>query len=170
MKQIFLPTIGKALFEELVQQQRWDELYDQLAQPLHERLYQRQTFDFFDELTEGQRLLIGFDYLTTQCTQGGFIQFLFNGYVSLLPDMVLTFQAWGMDDIALVLDDVLKVYVLNRQFFKADGTVQDLARLYDELLEFEELDKRFEALKAQTIRQIMQFAATHKDEFAQLGL
>ncbi|RZA15885.1 MAG: DUF4375 domain-containing protein, partial [Proteobacteria bacterium] len=36
-----------------------------------------------DELSEGQQLFLAYDYLRTQVLQGGFLQFVVNGYVGL---------------------------------------------------------------------------------------
>jgi len=47
--------------------------------------------------------------------------------------------------MAQVLDDVLKVYVLNRAHLEGEKTVDEFARLYDQFPEFTQLDSRFEA-------------------------
>jgi hypothetical protein len=69
-------------------------------------------------------------------------------------------------DMAIVLDDVLKVYVLNVQLFDREIGTKEFAELYDELKEFEILDERFTSLNDATVRTMMQYVRTHLDEYA----
>ncbi len=143
----------------------YNELYDLLALPLHEELYRRQTFEFVDELSDGQQLLLTYDYVRTQVGQGGFIQFIENGYVSLLPNMIEQLNKAGDNEMAKVLDDVLKVFVLNKDLLSKPKTVQEFAQLYDELKEFEIIDSRYHKLNAPTIRLMLDYAIAHLEEF-----
>jgi hypothetical protein len=140
-------------------------LFDLLVQPLHEELYKRQTFDFLDDLTWGQQLLLSYDYLHMQAGQGGFIQFLHNGYVGLMPSIVEQLNKLGANDMAIVLDDALKVYVLNRELLEGAQSVEEFARLYDELKEFEGIDERYRNLNKATTTQLLNYAVTHLSEF-----
>ena len=142
-----------------------DDLYDVLVQPLHEELYKRKTFDFLDELSDGQQLMLAYDYMRMQVGQGGFIQFIQNGYVALLPNLIDQLNQLGATEMAQVLDDVLKVYVLNRAMLGKVTTVEEFAKLYDELKEFEGIDDRFNKLNAPTIKLMLQYAMAHLSEF-----
>jgi hypothetical protein len=143
----------------------YDKLYDLLAQPLHEELYKRKTFDFIDELSDGQQLLLAYDYARTQVKQGGFIQFIQNGYIGLLPSMIEQLYKIGGNDMAKVMDDVLKVYVLNRELLGRSTTVEEFAKLYDELKEFEGIDERFATFNEPTIKLMLDYALAHLHEF-----
>src|ERR1700748_1325267 len=112
MSSNFLPLVNSEAIKDAITSGNDEQLYDLLVQPLHEELYKRQTFDFLDELSDGQQLLLTYDYLRMQVGQGGFIQFIHNGYVGLLPSMIEQLYKEGADEMARVLDDVLKVYVL----------------------------------------------------------
>lgn len=144
-----------------------EQVYDLLVQPLHEELYKRQTFEFLDDLSWGQQLLLTNDYMHMQVGQGGFIQFIENGYVGLLPSMVEQFYKLEAPEMAQVLDDVLKVYVLNRELLDGPKTVEEFAKLYDELKEFEGIDARYHALARQTTKQLLAYAMAHLEEFVQ---
>lgn len=120
-----------------------------------------------DELTEGQQLLLSYDYLWQQVGQGGFIQLLANGYVGLLPDMPRWLQLVAAPEMALVIDDVVRVYVLNVHLFTPDMSTQQFAKLYDELREFELLDARFHQYHDATIAAIVNYAKTHLQDFVQ---
>jgi hypothetical protein len=161
----FLPEILKRKLEETLALHDDNALYDLLVQPLHEALYQRNDFAFMDELNDMQQLLLAYDYLRTQVGQGGFIQFLVNGYAPLLLNMPEWLQKINANEMAKLIDDVLKVYVLNHDYFKKDLSVEAFGKLYDELKEFEELDKRYDTLNLPTGHQLMNYARHHTDEF-----
>ena len=165
MNSKYLPVINKANLEKAKASENPDDLYDLLAQPLHEELYKQGSFEFKDTLSSGQQLLLSYDYLQTNVGQGGFIQLIQNGYISLLPDLIEKLYELRADDMAKVLDDVLKVYVLNREQLNKPTTVQEFALLYTEFTEFEEIDARFGALNLSTIKTILKYALAHLDEF-----
>ena len=54
----FLPKISADAFKEKQASPDADDLYELLVTPLHEELYKRQTFAFFDELSPGQQLAL----------------------------------------------------------------------------------------------------------------
>ncbi len=161
----FLPFVSKDAIDTALASQDNDHLYDLLVQPLHEELYRRSTFDFLDDLSQGQQLLLTYDYLRTQVGQGGFIQFIHNGYVGLLPSMIEQLYLVGANDMAQVLDDVLKVYVLNLDLLNKAKSVQEFAQLYDELKEFEVIEERYNTFKLEAIKKMLAYAAGHLDEF-----
>jgi len=162
----FLPVLDRQAVTKAHERGNYDEMYDLLVQPLHEELYKRQDFEFIDELSPGQQLLLAYDYLRTQVGQGGFIQFIQNGYISLLPSMIEQLMRISAGDMAQVLDDVLKVYVLNREQLGRQTTVEEFAALYEEFKEFESLDERYQALNLPTERVMLDYAVTHLDEFS----
>ncbi len=164
-KSTFLPKISKEEINKARASDDDNELYDLLTQPLHAELYKNQSFDFMDGLSEGQQLLLAYDYARMQVLQGGFIQFIENGYIGLLPGMIEQLYMIGANDMAKVMDDVLKVYVLNRELLSKPSTVQEFAKLYDELKEFEEIDARFEKYNAHATLLMLDYAVNHLDDF-----
>jgi hypothetical protein len=165
MNSTFLPAISMDDIRKAQASTDENELYDLLAQPLHEELYRRKSFDFMDELSDGQQLLLAYDYARMQVGQGGFIQFIQNGYIGLLPGMIAQLYKIGADDMAKVLDDVLKVFVLNKDMLGKSTTVEEFAKLYDELQEFEGIDERFRNLNGPTVKLMLDYAMKHLDEF-----
>jgi hypothetical protein len=168
MSSNFLPAVSRAVITDTEASGDTNALYDLFVQPLHEELYRRKTFDFLDDLSEGQQLLLAYDYVRMQVGQGGFIQFIENGYIGLLPSIVEQLLKIGAGDMAKVLDDVLKVYVLNRELLESSKTVEEFARLYDELKEFEGIDERFAQLNEPAIKRMLQYVLAHLDEFISL--
>jgi len=161
----FLPAISMDDLRKARASSDDNELYDLLAQPLHEELYKRRTFDFMDDLSDGQQLLIAYDYARMQVGQGGFIQFIQNGYIGMLPAMIEQCTKIGAEDMAKVLDDVLKVFVLNKDILSKPTTVEEFAQLYDELQEFEGIDERFSQLNEPTVKLMLNYAMEHLGEF-----
>ncbi len=169
MSSNFLPVVNTEDVKKAYDAGDEEVVYDMLVQPLHEELYKRQTFDFMDELSWAQQLLLAYDYMHMQVMQGGFIQFIENRYIGLLPEMIEQLNKLGANEMALVLDDVLKVYVLNREMLDKSNTVEEFAKLYEELKEFEVIDERYYKLNAQTTKQLLKYAVEHLEEFVQTG-
>jgi hypothetical protein len=161
----FLPALDKGAILAAHKEGNYDSVYEILVEPLHEEMYKRQTFDFIDELSDGQQLLLAYDYLRTQVGQGGFIQFIQNGYTGLLPSIIEQLLMIGAGEMAQVMDDVLKVYVLNRDLLNRPTTVEEFAKLYDEFKEFEIIDQRWYKLNLSTEKMMLDYAAMHLDEF-----
>lgn len=143
-----------------------NEFYDLLCQPLHEELYHRQDFSFFDELSQGQQMLICYDYIQNHVLQGGFIQLIQNGYVNMLAPMPQWLLTVGDEQMAQVIDDALKAYVQNRDVLDKESSVQEFALLYEQLPVFHPLDKLFEEFHPKTVNLMLQYAGFHIEEFA----
>lgn len=167
MSSKFLPVVSKAAFEEKKAGSA-EELFEFLVEPLHEELYKQQDFTFIDELSAGQQLLISYDYVRMQVLQGGFIQMIQNGYVGILPAMPEWLKMVKDRHMAKTIDDVLKVYVLNREMLDKQTSVEEFAKLYDELKEFETLDEQFMAQNDDTIKLITDYALAHTDDFVKI--
>jgi len=165
MNSIFLPFIKAEDIDNAKGSGNPEDLYDLMAQPLHEWLYQQGSFDHIDQLSQGQQLLLTYDYLRMQVGQGGFIQFIQNGYVGLLPDLIEQLYMVKANDMAKVLDDVLKVYVLNRDLLNKETSVEEFAKLYAELKEFEQIEDRFNSFNPQAITLILEYTLEHLTEF-----
>ncbi len=164
----YLPEIAKTDWERLKDADDKEAYYDLLAQPLHEELFRRKDFIFLDDLSEGQQLLLSFDYVRQQVMQGGFIQLIENGYLGLLPTMPAWLNALGASDMAQVIDDALKVYVLNHDMMDKTNTVEEFTKLYDELKEFEIIDDRFRAAHEDTRNKILAHATEKIEDFVRL--
>lgn len=134
---------------------RYAEALEELAEPLHEDLYARQDFGILDTWPWEEQLVLSLDYVKNQVRQGGFIQFIQNGYISLLLPMPAWLQRIGADGMAQLLDDVLKVYVLNMETLDRETTVEEFAQLYEEFREFEAIDERFNAHFNDTVARIL---------------
>ena len=134
----------------------WDGAFELLAEPLHQALYAAQDFTVMDEMSVEERVILSFDYIRTQVLGGGFIQLIQNNYISLLLPAIEGLQALSLEPgMISLLDDVLRVYVLNRESLDRDTSVEEFGKLYEEFREFESLDDRFTALQPATIQAIL---------------
>ncbi|MBS1782013.1 MAG: DUF4375 domain-containing protein [Bacteroidetes bacterium] len=161
----FLPIINKDDFDRVKASNINGALFDFLVTPLHEELNRRQTFDFLDELSIGQKLFLCFGYVKDQVFQGGFIQLLANGYVGLLPEMPAWLTIVMANDMAQLIDDVLKCYVERVSFFNKELSTQAFAQLYSELPEFDSLEKRFQSCFEKTIEAMEKYAIMNLNQF-----
>lgn len=165
MQQKFLPVIELNKLKQLQSSGDVNGYYDALCQPLHEELYKRQDFAFFDELNDVQQMLICYDYIQNHTLQGGFIQLIQNGYINMLVPMPGWLNMIGDRQMAKLLDDALKVYVENKDILDKETTVEEFAALYNQLPVFHALDKQFENLHPHTIKYILDYATIHIHEF-----
>jgi hypothetical protein len=168
MSSSFLAVISKEELDEKLSGSD-EAIFEWLAEPIHEELYKRQDFTFIDELSEAQQLLISYDYVRMQVLQGGFIQMIQNGYIGILPSMPEWLNHLGDKHMAKTLDDVLKVYVLNREMLDKETSVEEFARLYDELQEFVMLDEQFMHQHTETIHKIVEHAKAHIEDFIKVA-
>src|SRR5690606_16410755 len=113
MKPKFLPHIELDKLKEVQAGRDPNEYYDLLCQPLHEELYRRQDFTFFDELNDMQQMMICYDYIQNHVLQGGFIQLIQNGYVNMLLPMPEWLTMVGDKQMAQLLAEALKAYTDN---------------------------------------------------------
>jgi hypothetical protein len=140
----YLPEQSKTELLQMLDAGQVTEVFDALATPLHEALYKKQTFDFLDELPTVQQVILAFDYIQNQVGQGGFIQLIQNNYISLVLTVIEGLQEMKTgDDMIRVLDDVLKVYVLNQEALDREMSVEEFSKLYEEFKEFEAFDQEF---------------------------
>ncbi len=164
----FLPKISKEEYEAVKKSADQEALFSLLSQPLHEKLYEKQDFNYIDELSDSQQLMIVYDYVKMQVLQGGFIQLIQNKYTLLVATLHELLQRVNAADMAQVLDDALKVYVLNRELLDKEYSSEEFAKLYTELKEFEAIDRRFELQCTPTQNEILLYADEHIDEVAEL--
>ncbi len=165
MNSTYLVKVSKEEWDAAVASEDYLYLHDAMTQPLHEELYKRGSFDFMDELSDGQQMMLAYDYIQSQVAQGGFIQFIQNHYVSLLVPAIEGLKKTENVEMVSILDDVLKVYVLNREALDKETSVNEFAALYNEFREFEPLEDRFKVEDENTITDMVKYALGNPGEF-----
>ena len=156
----FAAVVDEQSFRQYIAGAAWPEAFDLLTQSLHERLYDAQTFDLLDDISVIEKLILAFDYVQMQVGQGGFIQLIQNGYVSLMATVIESLQQLGLGrQMSDVLDDALKIFVLNNEALSRDTSVEDFGKLYAEYREFEPLEFSFERLLPETLKLVVLYVA-----------
>ncbi len=134
----------EAQVRRLAAERKWEPAFEELSRPLHEALYTAGTFDFLDTLSPTERFVLAMSYVQMQVSQGGFIQLIQNGYVSLLVTVIEPAQTLNIaPELSKTLDDALKVFVLNNEALSRETNTQEFALLYEEFREFEGLEGAF---------------------------
>jgi len=137
------PSIAITAWSEIIANQSDETIIDFAAAPFHEKIYQEQSFDLLDQLNPIQKTLVIHHYLMMHVPSGGFIQFIHNDYVSLIPEFMDGLKVVGDTKMIAILDEVLLAYVKHHAVFVSANTLELFTKLYDQLPEFSELDKRF---------------------------
>ena|SRR5688572_24823300 len=91
-------------------------------------------------LSPGQKALHFFWYLDAQVTNGGFIQFYFNGYEAYLPSLKKGLEVIGYKKLLSVVTKSEELYDKHIKEFKGRRTAKLLSSLYSKLPEFGKLD------------------------------
>ena len=156
MLQDYRFSVNEESLQELVKAEQWVEAFDLLVAPVHEWLYEEQQFEAIQSRSTTEQLILGFDYVQMQVAQGGFIQLIQNGYTPLLVLVIEALQKLGLaPDMVAALDDVLKVFVLNKDVLDKETSVEEFGRLYSEFKEFEGLEERYFAAQSGTLKEIV---------------
>ena len=119
-------------------------------------------------LSPGQKALYFIWYLDAQVTNGGFIQFYWNGYRKYLEPILEGLKLIGD---TIMLDLVQKVdqeYLIHQNKFQEQQELDDLEPLYDQLPKFDEYDDVFYKHHDQTMALIEKYARTNTQEFVTL--
>ena len=167
-KDFFLPSIDDDKLNEALSAEHPYHIMELFVEPLHEELYRRQSFDFMEELTEGQQLILCFDYVLMQVKGGGFLQLLHNGYAGLLIDLPEQFHAIDAPDMAELIDKVLQFFVPKKAMIEQEMSVEDFAKLYEQFPEINQLDERFLAIYLDALRKINDYIRHHIQEFMKM--
>ncbi|MBS1644544.1 MAG: DUF4375 domain-containing protein [Bacteroidetes bacterium] len=164
MSGLYHLSLDKVELNALMAAGALDEAFAFLANPLHDWLYHVQDFDRLMERSSLEQLILSFDYIRMQVGQGGFIQLFQNNYAPLVPMCIEQAQALGLGGaMTKLLDDALKVYVLNIDTLAKETTVEEFGKLYEEFKEFEALEVAFDQEKPSFEQQIFQLVLP-KDE------
>jgi hypothetical protein len=168
-KEFFLPSISDDAINEALNAEHPYILIEVLVEPLHEELYRRQSFDFLENLTEGQQLFLCFDYVMMQVKGGGFLQLLHNGYAGLLIDLPEQLNAIGAKKMSLIIDKVLQFFVSRKDAIEMEMSVEEFAKLYDQFPEINTLDQHFVDDYIEALKCMNDYARHNLHEFMKLS-
>lgn len=116
----------------------------------------------------GQKALYFFWYLDGEVTNGGFIQFYWNGKRKYLPAITKGLELIGDRDMLNLVDKAEKLYIENKERFDLGRTQEDFSKLYDDLIEFDDLDGIFYDMHDKTMDLIEKYVRQNPEEFVNL--
>ena len=117
-------------------------------------------------LSFGQKVLYYWWYLDGQVTNGGFVQFYFNGYGKYMPTIIKGLEYVGDDDMAKLASKAHRIYLKNEKLFlKAQEDELFGSDLYDRLDAMEELDDDYYDMNEATMKNLESYVRKNPNEF-----
>ena len=138
-----------------------------VLEPLSEYIGNRES-----ELTKGKNLSYGqkalyyWWYVDAQVTNGGFIQFYYNGYERYIPTIIKGLKHIGDDKMAELLNRSYELYLKENKKIKdaRRGGLEAFSNLYKEIKDLDELDNEYFALNEQTMKIIENYIRNNPNE------
>ena len=159
------PDFEKNTFESL---HLWDFGWE-LLEPLNIATDQENSeIELSRRLSPGQKALYFFWYLDAQVTNGGFIQFYWNGYRKYLAPILQGLQLIGDSAMILLVNKVDEAYSIHKLEFDKQQELGDWESLYDNLTIFEKYDSEYYQSHDKTMSMIEEYARANPDEFVNL--
>jgi hypothetical protein len=158
------PDFDKVRFDTL---HNWD-LGWALLEPIYKERGQEEEITFSKRLSPGQKALYFYWYLNDEVTNGGFIQFYWNGYRKYLPPIKDGLKLVGDTAIIDLIDQADKEYLANKSKFDQQKLKDDWEPLYDNLKKFDSLDNKFYKIQNNPMELLETYVRQHPDEFVNL--
>lgn len=158
------PEMNSSEFDTL---HSWD-LGWRLLEPLNIAASDEHEIELSKRLSPGQKSIYFFWYLDGQVTNGGFIQFYWNGYGKYLPAIHDGLKTIGDTELIQLLDQVNQYLSENESTFQKAIEKDDFEGIYEQLPKFDEFDDKYYELHNQTMALIENYARTNTKEFIKL--
>ncbi len=158
------PDFDKVIFDTL---HSWDFGWA-ILEPINVAESKDEEKELSKRFSPGQKALYFFWYLDAQVTNGGFIQFYWNGYRNYIATIIEGLKL--IEDIELIelIDKADKEYLANQDKFVVQREKDDWEPLYDNLKAFDEFDNVYYKIHDRTMELIEKYARLHPDEFVKL--
>lgn len=127
--------------------------------------------EVLDEFTDEQHMLMEFNVLYGQVTNGGFIQLIQNGYGSYIFDNPFAdgIKAWGATATAEIVDLAKVIYDTHRDDLERERTLDEFSKMYKTYPDFAPLEDRFYEIIDQELEIIKEFISNNLHLFATLS-
>lgn len=119
-------------------------------------------------LSPGQKALYFFWYLDAEVTNGGFIQFYWNGNRQYLPPIMDGLKLIGDKELIDLVAKADQEYIANKDKFNLQRERDDWGPLYNDLKEFEKFDEHYYKIHDKTMELIEKYARQNTEEFINL--
>lgn len=133
------PDFDKSEFDTL---DSWDFGWA-ILEPINIAPDKESEIELAKRLSPGQKALYFFWYLDGEVTNGGFIQFYWNGIRHYLPAILEGLKLIGDKEMVALVEKADKVYLKDQAKFDVEDSQKNFERLYNEVTDFEELDLKY---------------------------
>lgn len=159
------PDFNRSKFESL---KGWD-LGWELLEPINIATDKEESeLELSRRLSHGQKALYFFWYLDAQVTNGGFIQFYWNGYRKYLTPILDGLNLLGDAEMVDLIHKADEEYLTHQKEFEKQQELDDWEPLYDQLPKFDEYDDIFYKLHDRTMSLLEEYARKNTHEFVTL--
>jgi hypothetical protein len=159
------PDFQRSKFESL---HSWD-LGWELLSPINIASDQDDSeIKLVTRLSPGQKALYFFWYLEGQVTNGGFIQFFWNGYGKYLHPILEGLRLISDNEMIRLVEKAKREYHIHEEVFNKQKELDDWEPLYESLQIFDEFDRLYFKIHDHTMSLIERFAKINPNEFVNL--
>ena len=159
------PDFSKVKFQELT----GSDLGWELLEPINIATDdERSEIELCKRLSPGQKALYFIWYLDGQVTNGGFIQFYWNGYRKYIDPILEGLKLIGDDVMYELVKKADKEYLSNQDKFFKYQELDDSETLYDELTQFDDFDESYYEQNDEMMSLLEQYARKNPEEFVNL--
>lgn len=118
-------------------------------------------------LSYGQKAIYYWWYVDAEVTNGGFIQFYYNGYARYIPTIIKGLRHIDANKMADLISRSYELYLKKSKKIKRArlGGLQAFSNLYEEIKDFDELDEEYYDLHDQTMKNIEKYIRNNAHEF-----
>jgi hypothetical protein len=155
------PELNRNQFDTL---KSWD-LGWFLLEPINTAKDVDHEVDLARQFSKGQKALYFFWFLDAEVTNGGFIQFYWNGRDMYLPPIIEGLKLIGDKELLDLVNKADKEFEINRDKFVRQREKDDWEPLYDNLKKFDEYDSIYYKIHDKTMALIEKYAREHPNEF-----
>ncbi len=155
------PVFDKTKFDTL---HGWDFGWA-ILEPINIAKSDEDEIQLSKRFSHGQKALYFIWYLDAQVTNGGFIQFYWNGFRQYVPPILDGLKLIGDTFMLDLVNKADKEYQANKERFDSEKQKGDWEPLYDNLKKFEEYDSIYYKTHDKTMELIEKYAKQNANDF-----
>jgi hypothetical protein len=163
-----LPMIQKSEIDTLGNDPA-DYIYS-FVEKYHQIIASDPSGQIQNQFTTEQNVLIAFDVLDIQISNGGFIQLIENSYGPYIFDTPLSdhLRDWGAAQIATIIDQARIIYQDKKTILERPKTLEEFVKLYKDHPDFEVLENQYYSIIDSERAVIKNYIVQHIDSFARI--
>jgi len=158
------PAFDKTMFDT---SHGWDFGWA-ILEPINIAKSDEDEIPLSKRFSPGQKALYFFWYLDAQVTNGGFIQFYWNGYRKYIPPILDGLKLIGDTLMFDLVNKADQEYVANKEMFDLEKLKNDWEPLYKSLKKFDEYDDIYYKSHNKTMELLEKYARQNPNDFVNL--